>query len=60
MIEGVSQGSVLVPALFNIFKRNILIYIEKSDLCVNADEGTNYPADKSLSLLILKILLKDF
>ena len=52
MIGGVSQGSVLVPVLFNIFKRDILIYIEKSDLCVNADEGTNYPADKSLSVLI--------
>ena len=48
MIGGVSQGSIPVPALFNIFVKDILIYIEKSVRCIYADEGSNYPADKSL------------
>ena len=55
IIQGVPQGSILGPLLFNIYLNNLFYLDIDSDLCNYADDNTLYQCDASLSELISKL-----
>ena len=59
VLNGVPQGSILGPLLFNIFLNDIFLSLQKSDLANYADDGTLYTSDKSISN-IMNSLSHDF
>ena len=46
--NGVPQGSVLGPLLFNIFSNDLFLSITKSEVCNFADDNTLYSCNKNL------------
>ena len=59
VLNGVPQGSILGPLLFNIFLNEIFLSFQKCDLGNFADDSTLYTSDKSISN-IMNYLNHDF
>ena len=49
VLNGVPQGSILGPLLFNIFLNDIFLSLQKCDLANYADDSTLYTSGKSVS-----------
>ena len=55
LLQGVPQGSVLGPILFNIYLNDLFYLTEMTQVCNFPDDTTFYVCDKDLNILINRI-----
>ena len=55
LLQGVPQGSILGPLLFNIYLNDPFFITESTEVCNFADDTTFYACDKNLSSLMNRL-----
>ena len=55
LVQGVPQGSVLDPLLFNIYLNDLFYLVEFTEVCNFADDTTFFACDKDLKTLISRL-----
>ena len=55
LLQGVPQGSVLGPILFNMYLNDLFYLTEMTQVCNFADDTTFYVCDKDLNILINRL-----
>ena len=52
ILTGIPQGSIPGPLIFNIIINDLIVFIEKTDICNFADDNTLYKSSPSLSVVL--------
>ena len=54
LLSGVPQGTILVPILFNIFLKDLFLFVTEAKLANFADSNTLYGVQKDTEKLLIK------
>ena len=52
ILTGIPQGSILGPLIFNIFINDLIMFIEKTNICNFVDDNSLYKSSLSLSVVL--------
>ena len=55
IFQGVPQGSILVPLLFNLVLCDLFLFVEEADIMSHADDNTPYVCSKNVDLTLEKL-----
>ena len=55
IFQGVPQGSILGPLLFNLFLRDLFLFIDEADIMSYAEDSTPYVCSENIDVTLEKL-----